>query len=397
MSEIHIFIIWNKARKKESEIITDIKKRFKILQIYEIYWSEQEFERNLLRLYGNSLKNSSSKKIVCGNGPFLFLVIKDDNPKYEKRNTLHGEDIVNVNIFDKKIEYRKITEGGQRIHASNSEKEANRNIGLIVNKSIKDFNEENKDIEEIHSDLIGSKKWESLEQFFTILNQSLNYVVLRNFEELPNKYNKGFEGDIDILAEDKNEIELITNAEKISPGKFGRRFKILIKNEKVHLDLRYVGDGYLDKKWEILILRDKIIKNKIFVPNNKNYFYSLLYHYLIQKKSLTKMHLMKLHELGKNIDKNIEFNKINNKEQFREHLEKFLNKENFSYVNPIDNSVFFDNSFVIKSKKVKILKEIKMTYKQTPTVIRLIQNSIFILKSEGIKSLFQAFMVKLKK
>ena len=107
MSEIHIFIIWNKARKKESDIITDIKKRFKVLQIYEIHWSEQEFERNLLRLYGNSLKNSSSKKVVCGNGPFLFLVIKDENPKYEKRNTLHGEDIVNVNIFDKKIELQK--------------------------------------------------------------------------------------------------------------------------------------------------------------------------------------------------------------------------------------------------------------------------------------------------
>lgn len=397
MSEIHIFIIWNKARKKESDIITDIKKRFKVLQIYEIHWSEQEFERNLLRLYGNSLKNSSSKKVVCGNGPFLFLVIKDENPKYEKRNTLHGEDIVNVNIFDKKIEYRKITEGGQRIHASNSEKEANRNIGLIVNKSITDFNEENKDIKQIHSDLIGSKKWESLEQVFTILNQSLDYVVLRNFEELPTKYNKGFEGDIDILAEDKNEIELITNAEKISPEKFGRRFKILIKNEKVHLDLRYVGDGYLDEEWEKLILKEKIIKNKISVPNNKNYFYSLLYHYLIQKKSLSKIHLMKLHRLGKNIDKNIEFNKIDNKEQLRENLEKFLTKKNFSYVTPIDNSVFFDNSFVIKSKKVKILKEIKTTYKQTPTLIRLIQNSIFILKSEGIKSLFQAFMVKLKK
>ena len=108
MSEIHIFIIWNKARKKESEILRDMKKRFKVLQIFEIYWSEQEFERNLLRLYGNSLKNSSSKKNVCGSGPFLFIIIKDENPKYEKRNTLHGEDIVNVNIFDKKIEYRKI-------------------------------------------------------------------------------------------------------------------------------------------------------------------------------------------------------------------------------------------------------------------------------------------------
>lgn len=397
MSEIHIFIIWDNARKKELEIISDIKKRFQVLQIYEIYWSEQEFERNLLRLYGNSLKNATSKKVACGDGPFLFLVIKDNDPKYEKRNTLHGEDIVNINIFDKKIEYRKIVEGGQRIHASNSEKEAERNIGLIVNKSTKDFHEENNKIEEIHGDLIGSKKWESLEQLFRILNQSLDYVVLRNFEELPNKYNKGFEGDIDILAEDKNEIELITNAEKISPGKFGRRFKILINNEKIHLDLRYVGDGYFDKKWQKLILQEKILKNRISVPNDQNYFYSLLYHYLTQKKSLSNKHLKKLKELEKNIKENFEINENNNKEQLRSYLEKFLIEKNFSYVNPIDNSVFFDNSFVIKSKKIKIIKETITEYNQTPTFIRLIQNSIFILKSEGIKSLFQAFMVKLKK
>jgi hypothetical protein len=397
MSEIHIFIIWNKARKKESEILRDMKKRFKVLQIFEIYWSEQEFERNLLRLYGNSLKNSSSKKNVCGSGPFLFIIIKDENPKYEKRNTLHGEDIVNVNIFDKKIEYRKIAEGGQRIHASNSEKESNRNIGLILNKSIKDFNEENKDIKEIHSDLIGSKQWDSLEQFFTILNQSLDYVVLRNFEELPEKYKKGFEGDIDILSENQNEIELITNGEKISPEKYGRRFKILVKNEKIHLDLRYVGDGYLDSKWQKLILRNRVFKNKIFVPDDKNYFYSLLYHYITQKKSISKLNLEKIFELSKIIDNNIKINTIIDKEHLRNNLENFLVEKNFSYVTPLDYSVYFDNSFVIQSKKVKIQKISEIKHKQTPKVIRLIQNSIFILKSEGIKSLFQALKVKLKK
>jgi hypothetical protein len=397
MSEIHIFIIWEKAREKESEILLDIRKNFKILQTFEINWSEKEFERNLLRLYGNSLKNSLSKKNVCGNGSFLFIIIKDENPKYEKRNTLHGEDTVNVNVFDKKIEYRKIGGGGQRVHASNSEKESNRNIGLILNKSIKDFKEENMDIKQVHTDLVGSKKWDSLEQFFTILNQSLDYVVLRNFEELPGIYKKGFEGDIDILAEDKNEIELITNGYKISPKNFGRRFKILIKDEKIHLDLRYVGDGYLDEKWQKLILKEKVFKNKIFVPDEKNYFYSSLYHYLIQKKSISKINIKKIFELGKIIDNNIEFNKINDKESLRKVLEKFLLKENFSYTKPEDSSVFFDNSYVEQSKKIQNIKISKTEHKQTPSLIRLIQNSYFILKSEGVRSLFQAAKAKLRK
>ena len=400
MSEIHIFIIWEKARKKEAEILLDIKKNFSVLQTFEINWSEEEFERNLLRVYGNSLKKASSKKIVCGSGSFLFIIVKDENPKYEKRSTLHGEDTVNVNIFDKKIEYRKIVGGGQRIHASNSEKESNRSIGLILNKSLKDFEEikeENLEIKEVNNDLIGSKQWDSLEQFFIILNQSLDYVVLRNFEELPNKFKTGFEGDIDILAEDKNEIELISNAKKISPQNYGRRFKILVNGEKIHLDLRYVGDGYLDEKWQKYILRQRVLRNGIFVPDEENYFYSYLYHCLVQKKSVDGIHAKKISELGKKIGKNSNIDKINNKETYREDLEDFLKNENFSYSKPIDSSVLFDNSFVNQSNKIEIIKKSETKDEHTPAVIRLIQNSFFILKSEGIRSLFQAAKAKFEK
>ena len=65
MAEIHTLIIWEKARSKE-EIISDIKKKFKVLQTYEITWSDEEFERNLLRLYGNSLKKASSNFLKIG-------------------------------------------------------------------------------------------------------------------------------------------------------------------------------------------------------------------------------------------------------------------------------------------------------------------------------------------
>ena len=396
MSEIHVFIIWEKARGKETEILSDIKKNFKVLQIFEINWSEEEFERNLLRLYGNNLKKASSKKYVCGSGSFLFIIIKDENPKYAKRNTLHGEDSVNVNIFDKKIEYRKIAGGGQRIHASNSEKESNQNIGLILNKTPKDFEDENTDIKKVHDDLVGSKEWDSLKQFFNILNQSLDYVVLRNFEELPNKFKTGFEGDIDILAEDKNEIELVTNAKKISPQNFGRRFRITVNGEKIHCDLRYVGDGYLDEKWEKHILKQRECRNGVFVPNEENYFYSYLYHCLVQKKSISEIHVKKLSEISKKVGENMNINK-KNKELFREYLEEFLKNRKFSYSQPVDSSVFFDNEFVNKSNKIKIIKRSETKEQHTPALIRLIQNSFFILKSEGIRSLFQAAKAKFGK
>ena len=399
MAEIHTFIIWEKARSKE-EIISDIKKNFKVLQTYEITWSDEEFERNLLRLYGNSLKKASSKKVVCGSGAFLFIVIKDENPKYEKRDTLHGEDTVNVNIFDKKIEYRKIAGGGQRVHATNSEKESNRAIGLILNKSFKDFendDENNLIVKQIQNDLVGTKQWDSLEQFFTILNQSLEYVVLRNYEGLPKEFKVGFQGDIDILAEDKNEIELITNGKKISPQDLGRRFRIVVNGEKIHLDLRYTGDGYLDENWQKDILKYKVNENGIFVPSKENYFYSYLYHCLIQKKSISENHFEKLSKLGKTIDKKLDDDKINNKESLRMNLENFLKSKHYSYSKPIDNSVYFDMDFVKQSKIIEISENDVIQDKQTPASIRLIQNSFFILKSEGVRSLFQAAKAKFGK
>lgn len=400
MSEIHIFIIWEKAKEKKATILADIRQNFIVLQTFEIDWSEEKFSRNLLRLYGNSLKKASSKKIVCGSGPFLFIVVKDMNPKYLERMTLHGEDKVNVNIFDKKIEYRKIAGGGQRVHASNSEKEADRAIGLILNKSSVEFKEiesENSDIIKIKNDLVGSEQWNSLEEFFSILNQSIKYVVLRNFEELPHSFKTGFEGDIDILVEDKNEIELISNANKISPQNFGRRFSLLVNGKKIHFDFRYIGDGYFDEKWEKEIISKRIFSNGIFVPDENNHFYSLLYHCLIHKKSMPESHVKKLREIGKKIGKDIGSEKIKRKESIRNVLEDFLEKNDFVYNKPTDMGVFFDHLFVNQSKRIKIVKNSKIKEKHTPTPIRLIQSSFFILKSEGIKSLFQAAKAKLGK
>lgn len=397
MSEIHIFIIWEKAINKE-KIISNIRENFKILGCFEVKWSTENFDRNLLRLYGNSLKKAESKKNVCGEGPFLFMIVEDENPEYSNRNTLHGEDFVNINIFDKKIEYRKIAGGGQRVHASNSEKESKRAIGLILNRTFSDFEgkkEESTIFENIQEDPVGTIQWESLKQFFDFLNRTIDYVVLRNFEELPHKFKTGFDGDIDILAEDKNEIELLTNAKKISSENSGRRFRIIVNNEKVHLDLRYVGDGYLNNKWEKEILKHRKINNEIFVPDEKNFFYALLYHYLINKKSISEEQREKLLKNAENVNIKIKFDKDFNKESVRHILENFLKNEGFSYCRPIDNSVFFDNKFANDSETIIIENQLENNEKPEPNSIRLIKNSFFILKSEGIISLFQAAKAKL--
>lgn len=42
--ELHLFILWEKARNKQEEIINDIKQHLKIIECYEILWSKNKVE-----------------------------------------------------------------------------------------------------------------------------------------------------------------------------------------------------------------------------------------------------------------------------------------------------------------------------------------------------------------
>ena len=125
MRETHLFILWENAREKEKEILEDIKKNFEILGLYNIKWNKENFSNNLSRFYGTNLPENSGKEQHCGNGDFLLIVVGIDNPKYEERQTSKGLQIVNTNMFDKKTYYRKLTGGGHKVHATNSEVETN--------------------------------------------------------------------------------------------------------------------------------------------------------------------------------------------------------------------------------------------------------------------------------
>ena len=88
--EIHLFIIWEKARYKEEEIISDISKKFFIKSVFEINWKKENFSQNLSRLYGENLRDISSKVLNCGVGPFLLIIVEDKEPVYLERQTLSG-------------------------------------------------------------------------------------------------------------------------------------------------------------------------------------------------------------------------------------------------------------------------------------------------------------------
>ena len=50
----------------ESAILDDLKKRFLILEAFEIIWDKKYFNNNLSRFYGENLPNNCHKHLHCG-------------------------------------------------------------------------------------------------------------------------------------------------------------------------------------------------------------------------------------------------------------------------------------------------------------------------------------------
>lgn len=72
-------------------------------------------------------------------------------------------------------------------------------------------------------------------------------------------------------------------------------YYISFQNHSVNVDIRFIGDGYYDTAWERKMLADRVlIDSNIYVLDSINYFYSLIYHALFQKHSLSDEYLVKL-------------------------------------------------------------------------------------------------------
>ena len=72
---------------------------------------------------------------------------------------------------------------------------------------------------------------------------------------------------------------------------------ININKRKICLDIRYVGDNYLDKNWQANILKNKIFYKNIFIPSKKDQLYSILYHIIFHKGFINKKYLKYLKKI----------------------------------------------------------------------------------------------------
>jgi hypothetical protein len=357
MKEIHLFIIWSEGIHKKKDILDDIKSNFAICKIYNTKWSKEHFSNNLSRLYGEKLPKNSHKEKHCGIDTFCCIVVKDENPTYEIRETTKGYKVVNSKLFDAKQLYRSWTGGGHKIHATDNIIESKLQLALLFGENCKNYLGSAQQTEEInyHHDLVGANGWESFNELFEILNLTSKYVVLRNYDNLESQFTS-LHPDVDLLVENKEQTIDILNAKATTNKKYRVQYSVKINNKNINFDLRHVGDGYYDYRWENDILKRKIKLENIFVPDDLNLFYSLLYHVFIHKKNVSSDYLVDFIALSKPINLKLKTSDLL-EENLMDMLLTFMHEEKYSFIEPNDLTVYYNTNILKRRIALKVSRK----------------------------------------
>lgn len=153
----------------------------------------------------------------------------------------------------------------------------------------------------------------SISEFFQTLNDAgIRYLVMRNYENLlePEMY-VGGHGDIDLLCDDSQAIVRLIDAQPLTPDKRNLRgdgihYSIEVDGHSVQLDLRQIGDGYYCQKWENELLERRVKHDCFYVMSNEDYFYTLTYHAILQKRSLSDEYRSRLLEMARQLKLTVE-------------------------------------------------------------------------------------------
>lgn len=195
-------------------------------------------------------------------------------------------------------------------------------------------------------------QYNSIKEVIDILQeQQVKYLILRNYENLLSDdiYLDGH-GDVDCLCADSRHMAEVLGA-KVYTNKpkqvcnDGTHFYILIGGQMVSLDLRHVGDGYYCGKWQEDMLIRRVKHGGFYVMAKEDYFYSLIYHAILQKPRLSEEYRQRLSDMA--ADLGFE-KKIYTEKELIALLEVFMQKNGYTYTYPVDTFVPLRTIYISK-------------------------------------------------
>lgn len=295
-SEFFLLTGWVDSKPNLEKILHSIEELFTIVDCCEIKWSESCFENNIRRFYGKKARTVLSIKDLIIKRNFITIVFRDDYTDSDKLDTLSK--IKKIETVTNDFSYDSFDESFIRV--TTNKRETNRELTLLFGVNYDDYVSHNcgnwkGSVSVLKRDLSGECYWESIKDFFYVLNNTIQYVLLRG-EEFINGVDIEEHGDVDLLVEDLDEAIRIINGFKVvysSPV----RPKIFVNTES---DGSFLFDLWLSKlqyhspEWHKNMLATKVYTGLFYKLSLENEFYSLIYHCLIHKKNVASDYLLKL-------------------------------------------------------------------------------------------------------
>jgi hypothetical protein len=269
-------------------------------------------------------KKTMSKFYGCvvddfrGASAFNIYIIRDNNPIYDYRKTSKGRRRVNIHIFDLKMSLRNIV-GGYKIHGTDNIQETKDNLKAL----------------DIFDKYYEQKRFSSLGEVFHELNKEpkLKWLVMRNFEKMPDKITIDGHLDVDLLVNDYYIVKSVLDATSATTNRYEDGHNrilnhVFINNKKVLFDFRSIGDNYYDEKFQRDMLNSRQMHpNGFYIPNPEMHLHSLIYHAIVHKTKISQTYL--------DVFLNYGLNKSEiNKTELKRKLNLFMKEKGYVYCKP---------------------------------------------------------------
>ena len=138
-AELHLFVLWEKARFAEKRILADMARTLEIVCTRELRFADEPM-RSFRRFYGPSLPDARRKLRSCGGGAFLLVVVRDRAPAYGKC-TVDGFEYQNVDmrLVTLKGRYRNWAGRRHRVHGTTTRAEFARDVLMLTGHSAEEW------------------------------------------------------------------------------------------------------------------------------------------------------------------------------------------------------------------------------------------------------------------
>ncbi len=135
------------------------------------------------------------------------------------------------------------------------------------------------------------REFNSLKSFFNYINKEIDdYVILRGVEEFDKFSDWDSNKDIDLLCVDVKRFVEYIEATPLFGKDDCKHYKVFIAGKRIILDFITIYDNEFDGNWirEMIGNREQDSTYLCYVLNDENYRYSLIYHGLIHKGTISE-------------------------------------------------------------------------------------------------------------